>query len=262
MTDKLATTHNGLKRLVTNTNWSLLVGGSLFILTLFFVWQGVDSFVNYLAKDQNSKLSKIVIHGEPVNTKEDEIVAKIKALKANTFFDADVNLVQSKLIELPWVAQVSVRKQWPDTLRIYVTEHQAVAIWNQDLLLNAKGDIFQVPAHKFLNDLPMIYGPEGSENQAWKTFKTFKELFAINDIELSSLVLSERFSWQLWLKNGVKLDLGRKDIALRVQRFIDLYPEIKNFSDKEVESVDLRYDTGLAVSWLQSTHGGIKKNKV
>jgi cell division protein FtsQ len=108
----------------------------------------------------------------------------------------------------------------------------------------------------------MIYGPEGSENQAWKTFKTFKELFAINDIELSSLVLSERFSWQLWLKNGVKLDLGRKDIALRVQRFIDLYPEIKNFSDKEVESVDLRYDTGLAVSWLQSTHGGIKKNKV
>ena len=76
------------------------------------------------------------------------------------------------------------------------------------------------------------------------------------------MALSERFSWRLWLNNGVKLNLGRKDIGIRVQRFIDLYPEIKNSSDKEVDSVDLRYDTGLAVSWLQPTEALIKNNKV
>ena len=36
---------------------------------------------------------------------------------------------------------------------------------------------------------------------------------------ISSLALSERYSWRLWLENGVKLNLGRDDIALRVQRF-------------------------------------------
>lgn len=262
MKAKLLTLIDYLKRLVAVTNWSLLMGVSFFCLTLFATWQGVDTLTEYLATEKNSKLSKVLVHGNPVYTNEQDIVGKIKSLKIRTFFDVDVNQVQEKLLELPWVASVSVRKQWPDTLRVYVTEHQAVAIWNQDLLLNTHGDIFQAPAEQFFNKLPMLYGPEGSENEAWKTFKTFKELLALNEIELSSLALSERFSWRLWLKSGVKLNLGRKDIALRVQRFIDLYPEIKNSSDKEVESIDLRYDTGLAVSWLQPTEQQTNNNKV
>ena len=253
MKETLQTLMDQTKRLVAATNWSLLMGVSFFCLTLLMTWQGAKLLTNYLATEQNSKLNKVLVHGEPVYTTEGEIVDKIKSLQVKTFFDVDVNVVKDKLLELPWVAQVSVRKQWPDTVRVYVTEHTAVAIWNQDLLLNTHGDIFQAPAEQFFNKLPMLYGPEGSENEAWKTFKTFKELLALHDIGLNSLALSERFSWRLWLNNGVKLNLGRKDIGIRVQRFIDLYPEIKNSSDKEVDSVDLRYDTGLAVSWLQPT---------
>ena len=74
-------------------------------------------------------------------------------------------------------------------------------------------------------------------------------MLRVNGLTLTSLALSERFSWQLWLDNGIRLNLGRKDKAKRVQRFIDVYPRMEQRADAQVDTIDLRYDTGLAVSF-------------
>ena len=65
------------------------------------------------------------------------------------------------------------------------------------------------------------------------------------------LVLTERYSWQLILVDGVSLNLGREDRIQRVQRFMDAYRQIKAFAqdDMQVDYIDLRYDTGMAVGW-------------
>ena len=88
-----------------------------------------------------------------------------------------------------------------------------------------------------------------SEKEAWVAFKQFDEMLKVNALTLTSLALSERFSWQLWLDNGVRLNLGRKDKAKRVQRFIDVYSRIEQRADARIDAIDLRYDTGLAVSY-------------
>ena len=72
-------------------------------------------------------------------------------------------------------------------------------------------------------------------------------------------MLSERFSWQLTLDDGVTLNLGREERVERIQRFMDVYPIIKaqlkakKITEKQqnqaVDYIDLRYDTGLAVGW-------------
>lgn len=74
-------------------------------------------------------------------------------------------------------------------------------------------------------------------------------MLAVNRFNLVSLALSERFAWQLWLDNGIRLNLGREDKAQRVQRFIDVYPRLEKPEGAQVDAIDLRYDTGLAVSW-------------
>ncbi len=50
------------------------------------------------------------------------------------------------------------------------------------------------------------------------------------------------------LGNGIMLELGREDKMARIQRFINVYPELVK-QEKSVARVDLRYDTGLAVGW-------------
>lgn len=70
-------------------------------------------------------------------------------------------------------------------------------------------------------------------------------------LSIDELVLSERYSWQLTLSDGVRLNLGREERVERVQRFMDVYQEIKDKQqdNKLVDYVDLRYDTGVAVGW-------------
>jgi cell division protein FtsQ len=145
------------------------------------------------------------------------------------------------------VYQVAVRKQWPGTLVVVVTEHSPVAVWNSDFLLNKKGEVFQAPLAQLKTKLPQLAGPTGSEQDALTMFHQLQSLLALHQFEASRLAVSPRFSWQLTLSNGIELKLGREDTLKRVQRFIDLYPSISKHKTEAIEQVDLRYDTGVAV---------------
>ncbi len=81
------------------------------------------------------------------------------------------------------------------------------------------------------------------------------KLLKFSQFTIAELVLSERFAWQLTLNDGVTLNLGRENRIERVQRFMDVYPQImqNKAADQQINYVDLRYDTGLAVGWKPLT---------
>ena len=232
-----------------NVSWSRFLGMGFFLVIVIGLCQVFYSISYYLQNEHQTQIKHVTVLGQPKHTSEDQIVHAIKQADLSRFFDLDVNEVQNLIIALPWVETASVRKQWPNTLKVYVVEHNPVAIWNDDLFLNSDGVVFQAPKRTIEKKLPNLFGPEGSELEALNTFQEFSELLFINNFELNSLALSERFAWQFWLSNGINLNLGRKDKLKRVQKFIDMYPYMLKRKDAEVDSVDLRYDTGLAVSW-------------
>ncbi|WP_338411009.1 MULTISPECIES: cell division protein FtsQ/DivIB [Pseudoalteromonas] len=230
-------------------NWSLIFGVSFFLAVVIGLVQITTGVSDWLVENKDAQIKHLTVQGNPKYTDEIAIIRAIKKADLTSFFDLNVKHVQQLVQDLPWVASVSVRKQWPDTLQVYVVEHHAVAHWNSDLLLNQNGDAFEAKSNKLSKNLPQLYGPEGSEQEAWIAFQQFDEMLKVNALTLKSLALSERFSWQLWLDNGVRLNLGRKDKAKRVQRFIDVYPRMEKRADAQIDAIDLRYDTGLAVSF-------------
>ncbi|WP_372761293.1 cell division protein FtsQ/DivIB [Pseudoalteromonas sp.] len=230
-------------------NWSLIFGVSFFLAVVIGLVQITSGVSNWLVENEDAQIKHLTVLGQPKYTEETAIIKAIKHADLSSFFKLNVKHVQQLVQDLPWVESVSVRKQWPDTLQVYVVEHHAVAHWNSDLLLNQNGEAFEAKSNKLSNDLPQLYGPEGSEREAWIAFQQFHEMLKVNNLTLKSLALSERFSWQLWLDNGVRLNLGRKDKAKRVQRFIDVYTRMKKRDDAQIDAIDLRYDTGLAISY-------------
>jgi cell division protein FtsQ len=230
-------------------NWSLIFGVSFFLVVVIGLVQLTTGISDWLVENKDAQIKQLTVQGHPKYTDETAIIKAIKKADLSSFFELDVKHVQQLVQDLPWVATVSVRKQWPDTIQVYVVEHEVVAYWNSDLLLNQSGEAFQASSDKISADLPQLFGPEGSEKEAWVAFKQLDEMLRVNSLTLKSLALSERFSWQLWLDNGVRLNLGRKDKAKRVQRFIDVYPRMKQREDAQIDTIDLRYDTGLAVSY-------------
>ena len=122
----------------------------------------------------------------------------IREAQPGSFFALDVNDVFRLVEAQPWVYRASVRKKWPNTLKIYLVEQQPVAKWNEDLLLNPYGDTFNAEGKALV--LPRLYGPGGSEKTALEGFNAMHALLATTNMDIAELSLSERFAWQVQLK--------------------------------------------------------------
>ncbi|EIQ96741.1 cell division protein FtsQ, partial [Yersinia pestis PY-03] len=203
-------------------------------------------------KDANRlPLSKLVVTGERHYTTNDDIRQAILALGApGTFMTQDVNIIQQQIERLPWIQQASVRKQWPDELKIHLVEYVPFARWNDLHMIDEQGRSFSVPSERMGKQvLPLLYGPEGSERDVLEGYRAINKVLAANKYQLKMVAMSARHSWQLALDNDVRLELGRSDRMGRLQRFIELYPMLQQQPDKRVSYIDLRYDTGASVGW-------------
>ncbi len=228
-------------------NKKVIWGGVAFLaLVLFGLVYGGMKANQYLYDEQQMPVQVIDFSGDYQYIDIAKLERLIRKAQPGSFFALDVNDVFELVEEQAWVYRASVRKKWPNTLKIYLVEQQPIAKWNEDLLLNPYGDTFNNEG--IMLDLPRLYGPGGSEKTALEGYNAMHALIATTDMAIDELSLSERFAWQVRLKNGIKLNLGRQEFIDRLQRFIDVYPLLAR-QEKAVKYVDLRYDTGVAVGW-------------
>lgn len=199
-------------------------------------------------------LSKLVVTGELHYTTHDDIRQAILSLgPPGTFMSQDVNIIQQQIERLPWIKQVSVRKQWPDELKIHLVEYTPVARWNDAHMVDSDGVSFSVPAnHMGKETLPMLYGPEGSEKEVLAGYHSMDDVLKARKFTLKVASMTARRSWQLVTSDDVRIELGRTDTMKRLNRFIELYPVLQQQGENEhkrINSVDLRYDSGASVGW-------------
>ncbi|BAE73726.1 Cell division protein FtsQ [Sodalis glossinidius str. 'morsitans'] len=231
------------------------LAGLIFLLMVLgtIVWGGW-MVVGWMKDAHRLPLSRLVVTGYRHYTTNDDIRQAILALGApGTFMTQDVNVIQQQIERMPWIKQVSVRKQWPDELKIHLVEYVPVVRWNDQHLLDGSGKVFSAPAERIGNQpMPMLYGPEGSEQDVLSGYRTMNAVLTAAKFQLKAVSMSARHSWQLTLRDDTRLELGRDDRARRLQRFIGIYPVLLQQArndNKRISYVDLRYDSGLAVGW-------------
>ncbi|TQI78847.1 cell division protein FtsQ [Serratia fonticola] len=231
------------------------LAGMIFLLMVLgtILWSGW-MVVGWMKDASRLPLSKLVVTGERHYTTNDDIRQAILALGApGTFMTQDVDIIQQQIERMPWIKQASVRKQWPDELKIHLVEYVPVAHWNDLHMVDADGKSFSVPAERLgKQKLPLLYGPEGSEQDVLEGYHAMNSVLAASKFTLKMVAMTARHSWQLALDNDVRLDLGRDDRMGRLQRFIGLYPVLQQQAqaeNKRVSYVDLRYDSGASVGW-------------
>jgi cell division protein FtsQ len=170
------------------------------------------------------------------------------------FFSADLDATRAAFIKLPWVRDANVRRQWPDGLVVKLEEHQPLARWNDDALLNSYGEVFKAATDL---DLPHLSGPAGSEHEVAQAWQDFSRILAPLKARPVSVALNDRRSWWVALDNGMSIALGREQAAERLTRWVGLYQVSMAQLGAPVAGVDLRYPKGFAVR-LQATKPGDK----
>ncbi|MET1219823.1 MAG: cell division protein FtsQ/DivIB [Glaciecola sp.] len=205
----------------------------------FVLWQ-------WMMDAQRTPIHVIEVSGKTQYIDNQALVRYIRSKNTASFFAVDINDVHRDVVAQPWIYQASVRKKWPNTLQVFIVEQQPVAQWNSDLLLNAQGQPFA--GDVVLPGLPELFGPNGAEKTALSGLNSMRMLLKNQKMDVQSLILTERFAWQVTLDNGIQLNLGRHEFINRLQRFVNLYPLLKR-EGRPIKYVDLRYDTGAAVGW-------------
>lgn len=173
------------------------------------------------------------------------------------FFNVDVRSIRRAVMELPWADSVSVRRVWPDSLHILVTEQVPFARWGEKGVLNARGELFYPGPDSVPGGLPDFHGPDAQEGAVVNAYRDMSRALAPVGLRITKLVLDERRAWRLELDNGIELSLGRVDHYPRLVRFVRIYPKLLASRTGAVRSIDFRYTNGFAVLWKGQPEGPI-----
>ena len=168
------------------------------------------------------------------------------------YFNVDVNQVQQAVETLPWVVQASVRRVWPDTLAISVSEQQAMAYWMHKGLVNLNGEIFTPDKLSYPENLPYFVGPTGMNVMMTQYYDEARQHLKPLGLSVTKVLLDERRALVLELNHELELILGKEQKAARLERFIRVYPKVLADKISRIARVDLRYPHGMTVEWKSS----------
>lgn len=171
-------------------------------------------------------------------------------LKNNSFFAMDISGLQNQLLKLPWVYAVSIKKQWPNTININLTEQIPTAYWQNHALINKDGNIFITSDNKITENIPQFFGPENTQNEMLQAYEKIQQQLQPLNLSIKKFTLNPPFVWIAELNNKISLYLSYEDYQDKLQNFIVSYPKIiSTHNNDNIDIIDLRYKNGLSVKW-------------
>jgi cell division protein FtsQ len=193
----------------------------------------------------------LIVHGTFERVTPLQVEAALASDLKKGLLSIDLETLRQRVQALDWADAVEVRRIWPDTLSISVTEHQAAARWGASGLLNVRGELFVRETPYEFPELPRLAGPPGSEHEVASLYLALRGRLIEAGLELESLSMDERGAWSVLLRGGQEIRLGRRDVGERLDRFFDaVRPALVREFDR-VAYVDLRYTNGFAVGWAE-----------
>lgn len=153
---------------------------------------------------------------------------------------------------LGWVREVRVRRQWPDALHVAVRRHTVAARWGDDGWLTAGGTVVSTPQGmdaSHAGPLPMFDTVYADAPQAMHVFGLLNASAEVAGLAVEGLFEDASGNWMAVVANGVPLLLGARDLSERFARFATVYRAELIADGRQIERVDARYDSGIAVRW-------------
>lgn len=201
-------------------------------------------------------LAAIRVDGDVAHNNVATLRAHVAPHLAGNFFTVDLQRARAAFESVPWVRQAVVRRQFPDRLRVTLTEHVPVALWGgeeRSTLVNGFGELFEANTAEAGDELPRLAGPDGQSGQVLGMYRELQPLFESDQLALAQLLLSSRGSWQATLDTGAVIELGRgssEEVAARARRFLASVRQVAaqyNRGIEAVESADLRHSDAYAL---------------
>jgi cell division protein FtsQ len=191
-------------------------------------------------------IDSVTIAGQ-VELTEAQILSAAGVDAKQSLMFLDVDQMRSKLLALPLVKNVSVRKLFPDRLVIDVTERRPYGLWQKDgavAIIAADGEPIDALRDPKFESLPFVVG-EGANQRIDEYLGLLEAAGDLRGKIRAGILVSQR-RWTLKMASGVDVMLPEANAKAAVARLARLEQEARVL-EKDVVSLDLRIPGKLYV---------------
>ena len=191
----------------------------------------------------------------------DEVVTLAGVKRGDSMFGLQLKAMVAQLAKNPWVEQVQVRRYFPHTLSITLTERTPRAVANVGCLyyLDGTGKLFKSLADGDRLDYPLITGlnEEDLEKDPIGSKEALKSALALIDSlkggaafgleEVSEIHYDKGYGFTLFtMQGGVPVKLGNGGFNEKLARLSGIYRQLKP-QIRELDYIDLDYGDRIIV---------------
>lgn len=175
-------------------------------------------------------------------------VADVAAVAPDTIlFALDPAGIRDRVMSLPWVEGVTVRRLWPDRVQILVEPRPAVAVWQQGgslALFDARGRLLAPVTPQAARGFALVIGP-GAPQAAPALFAALAQQPALARRIAHAERVGQR-RWTLHLRSGAAVLLPEQAVGAAVTRLAALQASHR-LLDRPFERLDLRVPGRLII---------------
>jgi cell division protein FtsQ len=152
-------------------------------------------------------------------------------------------------MNLQWVKNARMKRQWPNKVVVSIQEQVPVARLNGNLFVNSEGEVFEHAYAMEPEKLPVLNGAVTRAGELLAQFAKLQTILEVGNIQLAELSVDERNTWTAETSEGIFLYLGSRDIESRLKRFLSVMKSDRAPEWGKISSIDLRHSNGFAIGW-------------
>ena len=213
-----------------------------------------------VAQHPKFQLKRVEVRGDLRHVTAASVRTALAGRLRGNYFTMRLDDTRRLFETVPWIAQASVRRVWPDRLVVTLTEHRALGVWGDDRLLSDRGELFiaNPDEAEIYGQLPEFSGPASAAKDAARRYYELSAQLAPLSLRIAAIDISDRKAWSLVLRDDAKhsgdlrIELGRDRVAMplteRVAQVVAAYPLVVAQLGGTPARIDARYAKGLATS--------------
>ncbi len=206
----------------------------------------VNSIIGGLSSAAGLAVDAVRITGQS-ETAEMDIIRALQLPDHGSILFFDAEAARERIETLAWVETATIRKVYPSTLDIQVTEREPYALWQNEgqvVLIDEDGRVISDYVAARFSRLPLVVG-EGAPQEAPELLALLAEFPSLQEQVRGATLVSGR-RWNLTLRNGMTVMLPEDDLLPAVIQLVSLDQGQQLFA-RDIQEIDLRMADRMTV---------------
>jgi cell division protein FtsQ len=202
-------------------------------------FKSVGRGANALVADAGFGISSVHLAGN-ARTQPSEILSALGFEPGQSIFGADVQAARARLMLLPWVADAQVRRQYPDSIAVTLTERLPFGLWQTPsgiFVVERSGRVIIKTDASAFPHLPVFVGDGAPEAGAELVDQIAQRRAVVARVKAMQRVSDRR--WNLLLDDGVVVELPEAGWQKQLDVLENLIVD-KGVLERDITEIDLR----------------------